>query len=92
MRYLGEVIFYDSRKAFGFIRELADNGCEQFFHLNSVQGRIKLNAGDIATFEVSKSLVKPGRTEATNITLVKRDSPAAAPASAAEGSGVPRVE
>lgn len=73
MTIFGEVTNYNPEKAYGYVRELRENGTEQFFHLNSVCGRIVLKVGDLVTFEIAASQFKSGKTEAVNVQLKKRD-------------------
>jgi cold shock CspA family protein len=71
MSIIGEVTRYNSEKAYGYIRELGENGTEQFFHLNSVVGRVALKVGSLVTFEIAASKFKSGKTEAVNVQLTR---------------------
>ena len=82
MIILGEVTLYNPVRAFGFVRELGENGREQFFHLNSVIGRTTLRVGDLVSFRIAPCKSKPGKTEAVEVCLQKNG--AVPDASAAE--------
>ena len=72
----GEVVSYNNTKAWGFIRELGVCSADFFFHVNAVEGRIRLQVGDIVLFESIPSKTKPDRQEAVSIRLAKRaDAP-----------------
>jgi cold shock CspA family protein len=73
---IGEVVSYNNTKAWGFIRELGVRNADFFFHVNAVEGRIRLQVGDTVLFESIPSKTKPDRQEAVNISLAKRaDAP-----------------
>lgn len=78
----GEVVSYDPKKSFGFLQELGEHRPQQFFHVSSVEGRIRLQVGDIVTFSIAPSDLKPGKTRAINVRLRKRDEVPGASATA----------
>jgi cold shock CspA family protein len=72
---MGEVVFYVKAKGWGFIRKLGtDPESDYFFHVKSVQNRIGLLIGDLVSFEAIDSPIKPGRQDAVDVRLLKRDS------------------
>jgi cold shock CspA family protein len=66
---IGEVVSYNSTKAWGFIRELGVRGADLFFHVNSVENHIHLQVGDTVLFEAIPSKAKRDRQEAVSIRL-----------------------
>src|ERR1700675_1971153 len=69
---IGRVVKYDDIRAFGFIKEIGGLGTQQFFSINGVKDRTVLWIGDLVSFRVIDSTVKPGRTEATDVVLKVR--------------------
>lgn len=70
---MGEIEHYNSKKGFGFLRQTSGARIECFFHINLVAGKAVLQIGDLVVFQINPNPYKPGRLEATNIRLVKRD-------------------
>jgi cold shock CspA family protein len=74
-RQIGQVVTYNSDKGWGFIRHLEQkiHTSDFFFYVGAVDNRISLVEGDIVTFATTPSKKKPGRQDAIDIRLHKRD-------------------
>lgn len=73
MRVIGEVTLSKLDRGYFFVRPLGDHQPEVFLHITNIEGRIKLEVGDLVSFEIGESERKPGKLCATNARFIKRD-------------------
>jgi cold shock CspA family protein len=75
-----EVTFYNASKGHGFLRciEPGKPRFDCFVHTSCIAGQINLQAGDLVTADVIPSKSRPGRLDAVNVVLRKRDDVAKA--------------
>jgi cold shock CspA family protein len=70
-----EVTYYNASKGHGFL-QCIEPGAPRvvcFVHNKNVKDRLNLQSGDIVTADVAYSKEKPGRQDAINVVLRKRD-------------------
>jgi cold shock CspA family protein len=75
---MGEVLYYDLKRGFGYIKEVGPNALQCFFHINQVAGKTILEPRDLVVFRLHPNPYKPGRIEATDVRFLKHDSAPAA--------------
>jgi hypothetical protein len=70
-----EVVYWSTEKAFGFLRcvEPGLPRVDLFAFIREVKDRINLQVGDLVSADVIPSKYRPGRQDAVNIVLRKRD-------------------
>ena len=70
-----ECTYYNASKGQGFLRcvESGQSRLDCFVHVSNIKDQINLRPGDIVTGDVIKSTRCPGRLDATNVVLRKRD-------------------
>ena len=83
-RVLCVVNFWNKTKAFGFCETIEDRPSQAFVHITCVEGRRHLLKGDLITCTIVPSKNKPGKSDAIDVRLVKRDEVSTAPAPSAE--------
>jgi hypothetical protein len=72
---VGEVVYSNLKKQFGYIKLFEDKHprSEYFFYSKDIKHGFPLQVGDLVTCDVGPSAFAPGRQDATNIVLRKRD-------------------
>jgi cold shock CspA family protein len=73
-----EVTFWNSEKAYGFLHcvEPGKPRIDAFGFIRNVKDKINLQKGDVVTADFVPSPMRPGRMDALNIVLRKRDETA----------------
>jgi len=71
-RLMGEVLRVHPK---GFYFLLQPDGTAIFLHAKFVTGAVVLFPGDLVTYKVRQSTIKPDRTEAYDVVLAKRAKP-----------------
>jgi len=75
-----EVTYYSPSKGYGFM-QCVEPGAPRiscFVHVRNIKDRINLQAGDLVTADTTPSKDRPGRQDAINVVLRKRDEVAKA--------------
>jgi cold shock CspA family protein len=77
---LCEVTYYNTTKGYGSVRiiEPGQPCIDCFFYIHSVRDRINPQVGDLVTCDIISSVDRPGRKDARNIVIRKRDEVAKA--------------
>jgi cold shock CspA family protein len=77
---LCEVTFYNPSKGYGFLHciEVGAPRVDCFVYVRSIKDAVNLQVGDIVTADIIPSQTRPGRKDAVNVVLRRRDETAKA--------------
>jgi cold shock CspA family protein len=77
---LCEVTFYNPSKGYGFLH-CVESGAPRvdcFVYVRNIKDKINLETGDLVTADIVPSKERPGRMDAINVALRRRDEVAKA--------------